>query len=324
MDKKFENFVNSLKKSKFILDNKFSEDVIEQLKIFYIDYYVNKNCIDEYPKKPTLILHKLINNNVPCDDWCYRLKQIKKPGFTKEKCILTYGEEKGLEKWNAYVKFQSVKNTFEYKSKKYGMSKDEFDLFNSSRATTLSNMISRYGESEGTIKWNEYVERQRYTTSLEYFKSEYGDYTGQEKYNNYINTITKNIDALNKRTNCTVSKLELSICDIFSQYYKIETQYVFENQSTYISAFDIYIPDLNLLVEVNGDFWHMNPKIYSPDYINPMSNISAKHKWHLDKVKMMKARRHGFNVEVIWESDYKSKKESIILGIIKKYEKRNN
>ena len=29
--------------------------------------------------------------------------------------------------------------------------------------------------------------------------------------------------------------------------------------------FDFYIPKINLLVEVDGDYWHGNPRVYDPD-----------------------------------------------------------
>ena len=35
----------------------------------------------------------------------------------------------------------------------------------------------------------------------------------------------------------------------------------------------------NKIVEINGDFWHCNPKIYDKNYYNKMINMTAEDKW---------------------------------------------
>ena len=99
--------------------------------------------------------------------------------------VKKYGEEKGLEKWNSYCQKQAITNTFEYKQEKYGWTKEQFDEFNKNRAVTLELCIERHGEKEGKKLWEEYCERQCYTTSLEYMINEYGEEEGTKKYNNF-------------------------------------------------------------------------------------------------------------------------------------------
>jgi len=43
--------------------------------------------------------------------------------------------------------------------------------FQQKRAITLKNLISKYGEYEGTLKWEKYRNKQSYTNSWEYFKN---------------------------------------------------------------------------------------------------------------------------------------------------------
>jgi G:T-mismatch repair DNA endonuclease (very short patch repair protein) len=53
---------------------------------------------------------------------------------------------------------------------------------------TLQNQINKYGLEEGTRRFNEYVEKQRYAgCSLEYFQTKYGNEEGLLKYNHVNN-----------------------------------------------------------------------------------------------------------------------------------------
>ena len=101
--------------------------------------------------------------------------------------ILKYGDKVGREKFKSYCNKQAYTNTYEYKHLKYGMSKDEFDKYNKSRACTLKNLIHRYGEIVGTEKWESYCKRQAYTNSREYFIKTYGEVVGIKRWNNFNN-----------------------------------------------------------------------------------------------------------------------------------------
>jgi G:T-mismatch repair DNA endonuclease (very short patch repair protein) len=80
--------------------------------------------------------------------------------------------------------------------------------------------------------------------------------------------------------------------------------------------YDIYIPDLNMLIEFNGDYWHCNPKIYSATYFNVKRDMTAKQIWARDAKKKEVAIKNGYNYLVIWESDYRKSKRIIIKKII--------
>jgi G:T-mismatch repair DNA endonuclease (very short patch repair protein) len=84
--------------------------------------------------------------------------------------------------------------------------------------------------------------------------------------------------------------------------------------------FDIYIPEYNLLIEYNGDYWHCNPSKYKENYFNSKKNKTASEIWEYDKNKLYLAKKEGYYCEVIWETDYK-KNKNIIFEIIKNYEK---
>jgi hypothetical protein len=66
------------------------------------------------------------------------------------------------------------------------------------------------------------------------------------------------------------------------------------------------------IIEYNGDFWHANPNIYPPNFINPRTKINAVDKWEIDRIKLQYAQDQGYEVLVVWESDFKKNKEEII------------
>lgn len=95
-----------------------------------------------------------------------------------------------------------------------------------------------------------------------------------------------------------VSKLETDVCvHLIEAGIKIETQFRVEN-----FLYDIYIPNKNTLIEVNGDYWHCNPSVYK----EPRDKIQVI-KVERDERKTKCAIDHGYRLLVIWESDIKSK-----------------
>jgi len=61
----------------------------------------------------------------------------------------------------------------------------------------------------------------------------------------------------------------------------------------------------NLLIEVNGDYWHANPSKYNEDDVFqfPKSLVTAKEIWALDIYKKKIAVLHGYDLMTIWESE---------------------
>jgi len=63
--------------------------------------------------------------------------------------------------------------------------------------------------------------------------------------------------------------------------------------------FDFYIPSENLLVEIDGDYWHGNPSVYKRP--NKMQNTNRKN----DRRKTLIAENEGYKISRVWESDLK-------------------
>jgi hypothetical protein len=112
-----------------------------------------------------------------------------------------------------------------------------------------------------------------------------------------------------------VSKTELRILNLIKNYYPdvIGSYHV----DRYIC--DIFIPSLNLIIELFGDYWHCNPNRYSEEYYHTIKKKTSKEIWEQDEIRVDIIKNYGYNLEVIWE--YDSKNPDNIKNILKKYEK---
>ena len=239
---------------------------------------------------------------------------------TKEKMIKKYGITEGTERWNSYCKKQADSNKFEYKHEKHGMTYEEYDEYNKSRAVTLDNMIKRYGVQDGLFHWNQYVERQRYTCTLEYFIEKYGDTIGTEKYNDFVekrNTLNRLFGP---------SAISLEMFDKLIKNYKNNIVYYDENEYSVhtnklcLYHVDYYDKTLNIIIEFYGDFFHLNPKIYDADFIQFKHHekaILAKNRWQHDKERIDDIQQTlNCKVIIVWESTYKNDKKGTINSLI--------
>lgn len=79
------------------------------------------------------------------------------------------------------------------------------------------------------------------------------------------------------------------------------------------SFYDFYIPELNLIIETDGDFWHCNPEIYSEaKYACQKRNIVK------DEVKNKWAEDNGYRLLRLWEKDIKERPE-LVKGKLKDF-----
>jgi len=305
------------------------------------DYYLSicEDClIKKYPEYNNLNKSRVFNRI--CDITCFAFnipndisEKWKKQNYsiTEKNLISKHGEKNGKEKWKTYCEKQSLTNTFEYKKEKYGWDEKKFNEYNRSRSVTLKNIIKKNGEEKGLEIWNNYIDRQRYTCSLEYFIEKYGEVSGLEKFDNFVkkrsfefgySDISQQLfdELKNNLTNYT-----LFYATNNKEYYFVDTI----NHITYMT--DLFIKELNLVVEFNGDKWHANPEIYSDNDI-PIPFLKkqnrpylAKDIWKKDANKIKFIKTKVTDVIIIWEKDLKEKGMVIIVNeLIEKIKKLKN
>ena len=99
------------------------------------------------------------------------------------------------------------------------------------------------------------------------------------------------------------SKLEISVYEEFLKRFT-DAQHSFPIatfERTY--SFDVYVPSLNLLVEVNGDYWHFNPVMYEAKHFDKYRNVHAQDVWDADLKKHGAVQEMGYKTAIMWEFD---------------------
>lgn len=71
--------------------------------------------------------------------------------------------------------------------------------------------------------------------------------------------------------------------------------------------YDFFVPQANLLIEVDGDYFHANPEVYTEGDLNSMQKRNMKN----DVFKDTLASGRGYNLTRVWESDLANKYEEV-------------
>lgn len=103
------------------------------------------------------------------------------------------------------------------------------------------------------------------------------------------------------------SKLE----DDFAKEFldKLGVKYIYQFEAKDIGRFfDFYLPDSNLIIEIDGDFWHGNPEKYKKEELKS-HQIRAQ---RIDEYKTKWALTHSIPVLRIWESDIRKNPKKVM------------
>lgn len=345
------------------------------------------NIILKFDKKYLLNLKKemvvnLLKYNVD-GDWAFRLKEsekFKKNGFSLEACKVRYGDI-GIKIYQERCE--------KVKTKKENYSETDWKKLCDNKKSNLGleGYIKKYGELEGTVKWNDYfnkwrigidkrkkegwkngrsldeyqekhgmelgfkkwksiIDKRKYTLSLEGFINKYGDIVGKSLWQDYCKSNDKtSLKSFIKRHGEEIGKekFQLMIEKIF-KYFKnckcyskisqelffyiskklkndIDVKYATKNGEEYMFVNENFCRGMfvdfkcgNIIIEFYGDFWHANPFKYKENDIvkHPNYNRFAKEIWNEDKQKVDWLKQKGYNVLIIWESNYIENKQKII------------
>lgn len=114
------------------------------------------------------------------------------------------------------------------------------------------------------------------------------------------------------------SSIELrikSILDLMNIEYT--SQKKIKNGKDSLYFFDICVGDI--LIEINGDFWHANPQKYKKQDILkfPMKEIVAESLWIKDKNKYREGKKNGYNIVYLWESFIRSSSNDTLIEVLR-------
>ena len=250
--------------------------------------------------------------------------------MTLENMVKKYGEEIGMQKWKSYCDRQAETNTFEYKQKTYGWTKEQFDEYNKSRSVTLKNLIKRHGKETGMQKWEDYCRAQAITKSWDYlvekygeekareinkskaltlenFIKKYGEDKGREKFNDYYLNKSKGVSKISQTL---FSNLDKYLGDKYTTYFSDKNHEYFIYSPDQVYYLDYFVKELNICIEFNGSCFHGDTRLYSDDeFCNPFDKtMTAKQLREKDDRKYnYLLDKHGIKTYVIWEFDYDPK-----------------
>jgi very-short-patch-repair endonuclease len=114
-----------------------------------------------------------------------------------------------------------------------------------------------------------------------------------------------------KSNGVATSNLEKTFINKFIKPLNIKYQRFFHNEHRKI--YDLYLPEYKILIEIDGDFWHCNPKKYPNGPINEYQQVCIendifKNKWALE---------NGYKLLRFWENDINNNSQYIIESLKK-------
>ena len=88
---------------------------------------------------------------------------------------------------------------------------------------------------------------------------------------------------------------------------KFKAQYVLKDK-----IYDFYLPEYETLVEVDGDYWHCNPRKYPRGPINEVQKKNIRN----DRYKDSLAKVWGFRLLRVWEYDIKNRTSYVSSNLV--------
>lgn len=116
------------------------------------------------------------------------------------------------------------------------------------------------------------------------------------------------------------SSLETRFCRILNELNITYTRQFHLKHNKH--PYDFFLCDSKIIIEINGNYWHANPKYYKENDIikYPGKQILAKDIWERDSKYLHEAEKQGYKVLIFWEDDFicndDELKELVIQSII--------
>jgi hypothetical protein len=316
-------YVNEMKSTRFI-SKKYNVDnsvVLKRLKdngikiskgsAFGSKYWVERGFSEEESKmkikemKPNLVEYWL-SRGFSFEE--SKLKVELHLMNTERSFIFKYGEKKGVELFREKKikegKLHSPRSVEYWVNKGFSIDESKKKVSEYQNNFSFIKCIEKYGEEDGKkiftkrqIKWQESLYK---NGNLKSGYSKISQNLFFELLNYY-----ENVEELN-----------------YVMFAKKGGEFVLTGDDGFY-RFDFTDLLNKKIIEYNGDNYHANPdRFISTDAPNPFrKNVMSKDIWEKDNRKIKLANKHKFDVLVIWDSEYRKDKESVMkkcLNFLKK------
>lgn len=190
-----------------------------------------------------------------------------------------------IEKEKSKAKYREKSMTVEYYLKR-GYSEEEAKEIIHTKCVSngLAYYIKKYGEEVGLKKYKERI--------LKWANKIFTGHTHSKVSDEMISSILENENINPEDFKFGDNEFRVYIPEI-KKFYLLDLCNIKEKKA----------------IEFNGDYWHCNPMIYEEDYYNRNKRKYAKEIWNYDDKKRKFLEKEGYQIMVIWESDYRTNKD---------------
>ena len=324
--------------------DKFQEFINENKDLIYDLYYnKGKSMVDISDKLGIKYCHaqSIFNRlNFPIRGITESKKQEECKKKYKQTMLKNWGTDhnfnkkcKSRQEWEQRLfENEGITNVFqreEVKEKIKNTIKEKYtdnEIYNNYvKGSKLEYWVEKLGEIEGLKKYNKINYNKGKSNRMSYYIEKYGQEKGVEIYKNRIHTISsKN----SKGYHTSINEGFKTILEENNIQFKREfpIRRIDDVKKTY--CYDFLIEN-ELIVEMNGRFWHADPRWYKEnDVLNfPGRKKLVKDIWLNDKNKKDLAISSGYKFITIWEDDFNHSDKNEILKIIQNgisKDKKNN
>lgn len=227
----------------------------------------------------------------------------RKQRFCSKRCMYDWRKEQNWEELKCLEcgnKFKSRKKDRNFVSgKKRMFCSQECNRSSQYRKKKLSEFV--VGNKNPFCR-NDVKEKIKQTKFKEYGDENYNNPKKQKQtvYDRY----GTNCAFFRKSNGKRITSIQKTVFNYIKHRYK--SAKIEETLSDVLISVDIYIPDKKVVIETDGDYWHMNPNKYKEDDYNKSTHKTAKETWEYDKKRTEILRDAGYKVISIWETDIKN------------------
>lgn len=112
------------------------------------------------------------------------------------------------------------------------------------------------------------------------------------------------------------SRLEKRVFDLIKARFPDARHSFVVRGEDRVYVFDACVPSLGMLVEVNGDYWHLSPILYEAAHRDESRGCTAQEVWDRDAKKRRAGEATGHRVVTPWERDLKGLDDDQVLGAV--------
>lgn len=218
----------------------------------------------------------------------------------------------------------------DYKSIQFILKYNDIEIRNSSKSAKLISMPKykktcnmKYGIDN--VSKLDFIQEKKKKTFLkhygvdniwktkDYVKNIWKNYSEEKKQE-----IIRNVYASINKNKSVGSKIEKRVASILDDMNISYCRQFFINGSRH--PYDFRLTNSNILIEVNGRWWHADPRYYNEKDIikqpGKKYNLKAKDIWDKDKKIIDFALKNGFIVVTLWEDDINDKDDCELMKFI--------